>query len=120
MRRQESSDPISMTRDLAYQRCFNHSNREAVARCPQCRQFFCRECVTEHEDRVICAACLKKPANVPLHKRRGFASVIRLCQCAVGLVAAWFFFYLVGEGLASLPASFHDATLLQVNWFDRK
>ena len=46
--------------NLAHQRCFNHAVREAVARCPECGQCFCRECITEHDDRVVCAACLKK------------------------------------------------------------
>ena len=44
--------------DLLHQRCFNHMLREAVACCPECRRYFCRECVTEHEDKVLCAACL--------------------------------------------------------------
>src|SRR5260370_40731650 len=97
--------------NLIYQRCFNHAQREAVARCPACGQFFCRECITEHEDRVICAACLRKLARVPLLKRRGFAGVLRVSQCALGLLAAWFFFYLIGEGLLAMPASFHEKTL---------
>jgi len=46
--------------DLAYQRCLNHTFREAVARCPECGHYFCRECITEHEDRVVCASCLRK------------------------------------------------------------
>ena len=50
------------TSALTHQRCFHHSHREAVARCPECRQFYCRECVTEHDYRVICATCLKKIA----------------------------------------------------------
>jgi hypothetical protein len=32
-------------------------------------------------------------------------------QCALGLLAAWFFFYLIGEGLLAMPASFHERTL---------
>jgi len=108
-----------MTRALAYQRCFNHAQREAVARCPQCGQFFCRECITEHDDRVICAACLRKVARVPLLQRRGFAGALRLGQCLLGLMMAWFFFYLIGEGLVSLPTSFHEGTIWHVNWFDQ-
>ncbi len=98
-------------RDLAHQRCFNHAQREAVARCPECRQFFCRECITEHDDRVICAACLRKVARVPLFQRRGFAGVIRLGQCAVGFFLVWIFFYMIGQWLISLPSSFHERTL---------
>ena len=106
--------------DLTYQRCYNHAAREAVARCPHCGQFFCRECITEHDDRVICAACLKKLARLPLMRRRGFAGVLRFAQCLLGVMMVWFFFYLIGEGLASLPASFHEGTLWKVSWLDKE
>ena len=106
--------------DLAYQRCLNHAAREAVARCPHCGQFFCRECITEHDDRVICAACLKRLARVPLLRRRGLAGAFRFVQCLAGVVMVWFFFYLIGEGLLSLPASFHEGTLWKVDWLDKE
>jgi len=105
-------------RDLSFQRCFNHAGREAVARCPSCAQYYCRECITEHEDRVLCAACLKKLVRVPFTKRSGYVRFIRVGQCLVGLLLAWFFFYLVGESLLALPTSFHEGTLWQVHWLD--
>ena len=98
---------------LVYQRCFNHAQREAVARCPECSQFFCRECITEHDDRVICTSCLWKFARRPLTERRGFAGAVRLGQALLGLCAAWFFFYLIGEALIKLPTSFHEGQLWQ-------
>lgn len=101
--------------NLASQRCFNHAQREAVARCPQCGHCFCRECITEHDDRVICAACLRKLAQAPPPRRRAFASVVRGCECLLGLVLVWFFFYLVGAGLLALPTSFHESTVWKVN-----
>jgi hypothetical protein len=105
--------------NLADQRCFNHAQREAVARCPACTQFFCRECITEHDDRVLCAACLRKLARVPLLKRRGFARVFRGAQVMLGLLAAWLFFYLIGSALLSIPASFHEGELWQRGWLDK-
>jgi len=105
---------------LVHQRCFNHVAREAVARCPECRQHFCRECVTEHEDRVICSACLRKLTTVPLLKRPVFAVAVRTVQCLIGILVAWFFFYLIGTGLLFLPTSFHEGTLWQVNWLDKE
>jgi hypothetical protein len=105
-------------RNLAGQRCLNHFQREAVARCPSCSQFFCRECITEHDDRVICAACLGKLARVPLLQRRCFAEAWRLTQGLVGLFAAWFLFYLVGEALLRLPAAFHEGSLWQRGLLD--
>ncbi|PYS28024.1 MAG: rhomboid family protein [Acidobacteria bacterium] len=98
-------------RELAQQRCFNHAAREAAARCPECRQFFCRECITEHDDRVLCAACLRKLAGSPSAKRRAFGGLMQFVRCAVGIVIAWFFFYLIGEILVRLPDSFHEGAL---------
>ena len=73
-------------RSLSLQRCFNHAHREAAARCPECTHFYCRECITEHDDRVICAACLRKLAKVPFTQRTGFVSIVRSVQLAAGLV----------------------------------
>lgn len=98
-------------RSLSLQRCFNHAHREAAARCPECTHFYCRECITEHDDRVICAACLKKLAKVPFTQRTGFVSVVRSVQVAAGLVILVVFFYLLGQSLLSVPASFHDGTV---------
>ena len=105
---------------LTHQRCFNHSQREAAARCVECRQYFCRECVAEHDDRIVCASCLQKLAHRPLARRPAFVGVLRLVQCAFGVLLLWFFFYLVGEGLVAIPSSFHDGTLWHVNWVDQQ
>jgi hypothetical protein len=108
-----------MMQNLVQQRCFNHVQREAVARCPECRGFFCRECITEHEDRVVCAACLRKLARLPLTRRPAFVKAARLAQAALGVLIVWFFFFLIGEGLLALPDSFHEGTLWHVRWMDR-
>ena len=94
---------------LVQQRCHNHSAREAVARCPECGQFFCRECVTEHDDRVICTACLRKLARKPLTQRRGFILAAPGRASVAALLLVWFFFYLIGESLAALPIPFTRA-----------
>jgi len=106
--------------NLAHQRCFNHAGREAVARCPECGQSFCRECITEHDDRVVCAACLKKLTQQPLVRYTAFAWLLRFTQCVFGILVVWFFFFLIGDGLSKLPDSFHEGTLWQVSWFDEK
>ncbi|HTR42986.1 MAG TPA: hypothetical protein VMH87_15335 [Pseudomonadales bacterium] len=105
---------------LANQRCFNHAAREAVARCPECRQFFCRECITEHDDRVVCAACLARIAHKPLTQRLALVKILWFTQAIVGLFIAWYFFFLIGEGLLKLPNSFHEGTLWQVNWINQQ
>jgi hypothetical protein len=105
---------------LVFQRCLNHAEREAAARCPECGRFFCRECITEHEDRVLCAACLKKIARVPLTRRPAFATTLRVGQCALGVLVVWFFFFVMGEKLSSIPTSFHEGTLWHGYWMDEK
>jgi hypothetical protein len=105
---------------LTHQRCFNHSQREAAARCVGCRQFFCLECVTEHDDRVLCAVCLQKLAKPPLTQHRAFVGTLRFAQCLASVMLLWFVFYLAGCWLLSMPAAFHEGTLWKVNWFDSK
>ena len=103
---------------LTQQRCFNHAQREAAARCPGCGQFFCRECVTEHEDRLLCAVCLQGLAAPGAARRRALAGAARIVQCLLGILLLWFLFFLAGEGLLSLPSSFHESTFGRVPWLD--
>lgn len=105
---------------LLHQRCFNHAMREAAARCPECSRFYCRECITEHDDRVLCSACLKKLARTPLAKRPAFVKVLRFAQCAAALVLTWFFFFIIGETLLKIPTTFHEGALWHVNWKDQE
>jgi hypothetical protein len=98
-----------MSAQLALQRCWNHSGREAVARCPECTRFFCRECVVEHEDRVICSGCLARlhtPEEKP-KRRWNFTFVTRTAGAAMGLILAWFLFFTVGRVLLKIPDDFH-------------
>ena len=96
---------------LIHQRCFNHSGREAIARCPECVRHFCRECVTEHDDRLLCAACLKKLAQQPRTRPGWFIGLVRAGQCLAGVLVAWLFFYYIGRTLLSIPTTFHEGTL---------
>jgi len=105
---------------LVKQRCFNHVGREAAARCPECGRYFCRECVTEHDDRLICASCLKRVAHAPLLKRPVIARLLLASRCALSVLLLWYVFFLIGEMLASLPDSFHEGTLWRVRWFERE
>jgi uncharacterized paraquat-inducible protein A len=98
--------------ELHQRRCLNHETREAVARCPECGFFFCRECVAEHEDRVICAACLRRIVQSPEKKRSPMlAWPARTTAFCFSLMIGWLAFYLVGKILLSIPTSFHDGTL---------
>jgi hypothetical protein len=100
---------------LTRQRCWTHSAREAAARCPACERFFCRECVTEHDGRLLCAACLRallvaaKPSG--RRTRRALAVVWQALQVGAALALIWFFFYLCAQTLISLPSKFHEGTV---------
>jgi hypothetical protein len=93
------------------QRCVHHPDREAAARCPECGRFFCRECVSEHDDRVLCASCLAAGLRVRAPGSSRFSAVGRAVCAVLGLCLAWWFFDLVGQGLMRLPASVHEGSI---------
>src|SRR3954463_10812542 len=80
-----------------------HSTREAAARCPACGEFFCRECVVEHDGKLLCAACLAKRATTGEKRRRRLASVRRVLQTVAGGLALWLVFYWLGALLLKIP-----------------
>jgi len=93
---------------LAQARCFNHFQREAAARCPSCGRFYCRECVSEHEGRMLCAACLaaRRDAAAPVRTAWG-ERVTRGAQLLVAVAALWLAFALAGQLLLTAPSTFH-------------
>ncbi len=98
-------------RNIARQRCYNHELREAAARCPECRRFFCRECVSEHDDRVICASCLAKFVKAPSTRRSYAGGLFKILQVLLAIIILWSSFYLLGQMLLTIPNSFHEGTL---------
>ena len=42
------------------QTCFNHQDRPASAKCKQCGNIFCKECIVEYNGKLLCAFCLEK------------------------------------------------------------
>ena len=102
---------------LSLQRCFNHAGREAVAKCPGCGRFYCRECVTEHDDRLLCAECVRQAAAEPRLRRSGFPALSRAFQLAGAALLAWLFFYWMGQMLLSLDAAFHEGTVWKERWW---
>ena len=103
---------------ITHQRCFHHAGREAVARCPECHRFFCRECVTEHADRMICATCLKQGAPASLGRRKAIQTILNAAQFAAGATIIWLFFYWAGQTLLRLPSSFHDGSVWRGTWLN--
>ena len=101
---------------LALQRCLHHAAREAVARCPECARFFCRECIVEHEDRVLCAGCLARLTTVPPVALRRGRSVTPLVGAGAGLFVAWLAFYFLGRMLLAVPGDFHASKIWKSDW----
>ena len=96
--------------DVARRRCSNHSHREAVARCPDCGDFYCRECVTEHDGRMTCAACLQKSATDKPSARSVWRPLFRVVQLMAACMAMWYFFNLAGWLLLRIPTPMHEGT----------
>lgn len=104
---------------LAEQRCLNHAMREAVARCPECRRFFCRECVVEHEDRMMCSSCLRKVTDEKPARTRQILVAWRTVQFLGCILVLCVFFFLMGQALLNIPAVTHENTLWTVDgWED--
>ncbi len=93
---------------LRDKRCSNHAEREAVARCPRCGRDFCRECVTEHHARMLCANCLKESLG-PAGRRGGpLRFALKALLLLLGIFAAYCFFLGAASLLARIPDKFHD------------
>ncbi|MGD9331259.1 MAG: hypothetical protein PVJ53_08095 [Desulfobacterales bacterium] len=104
------------TSSLENRRCAHHADREAVARCPQCERFFCRECIAEHDGRVLCANCLALSGSRQARRRSFLRRLTPLVQVAVGLLLLWGTFFYLGQALISLPDHFHEGTIWQDGW----
>ncbi len=94
---------------LVDQRCWHHPSREAVVRCPQCRRFYCRECVVEHLGRMICATCVVQAAGAK-SRPAGFHAARWTVFAAGGFFLVWLIFYYLGVFLARVPSEFFRVT----------
>jgi len=93
--------------NLARERCRNHERREAACRCPQCQGCFCRECVTEHEDRLLCTTCLAA-LHQPAGNRRG-RGLLSAAGVVVALVFLWLWFFAAGQAVIGYRPQFDPA-----------
>ena len=91
------------------ERCFRHPGREAASRCPGCKRYYCRECVNEHEGRVLCAECLEKLLAPQTTRLRTWPSIAAPLSVLGGLLIAWLFFAAVANVLLLFPDTFHDS-----------
>ncbi len=102
-----------MSSGLAKSTCVIHPDRTAVARCPSCQRFFCGECVTEHDGRLVCAACLAESGRSQPGARSLLARIhpAPLLQFVFALLVVWLSLYFVARFLGGLPDTFHDGTI---------
>jgi len=87
---------------LLRQRCANHELREAVCRCPQCRRSLCRECVTDHEGRLICASCLRIEARNAVTPRRRGRRLKEIGIGVAGVFLAWALYFGAAQSLITI------------------
>lgn len=101
--------------EIVHQRCFNHAGREAVARCPECRRYYCRECVSEHEGRVLCAACLAENAGPAEKTRRRLpvALVVKTAAMLVVIIGLYAAFWSLGRAILETPDGFHNGAVFR-------
>jgi hypothetical protein len=98
--------------NLAARRCLVHPDREAAARCPSCHQYYCRECVVEHQARFLCAACLQKSIAArtkPSALRFDWLSPFPLL---LGFAIAYLSFYVIERILLLIPVNIYNGA-----WF---
>jgi len=101
-----------MNRPALEQRCWNHEAREAVCLCPECGRAYCRECTSEHESRLLCAACLRAILRArPAESRQGFRLAALMLA---GVVLGWIVLFGAGEAILSF-----NARLEQSVWQNR-
>jgi len=87
-----------MPENVTRQHCWNHSVRGAVCRCPSCHRAFCSECVSEHESRLLCAACIKASVAVSDGARARHTGPLLFAAMALGsLLLAWATFFSLGQ-----------------------
>jgi hypothetical protein len=102
-----------MSTPLAKSECSIHADRPATARCPSCRRFFCAECVTEHDGKLVCASCLAARAEErrPVSRRRFALHPAAWIQGCLALGIVWALFYFFARFLGDIPDAFHDGTI---------
>lgn len=98
--------------NLATRRCLVHPDREAAARCPSCHQYYCRECVVEHESQFLCAACLQKSIEAGAKRSARHIDWLSPLRLVLGFAGAYISFYVIERILLLIPINLYNGT-----WF---
>lgn len=96
-------------KNLNATKCFFHGTREAEARCPTCGHFYCRECVTFFDGKLVCSSCIAKsnPETKPVQKS-SFRKIVSFLPLSFYFFLLWVVFYLVGYRLMQVWADTHN------------
>jgi len=94
---------------LKHKRCFNHANREASARCPNCKHDFCRECITEHAGKMLCVNCLKKTSQKKKSQKQLLVPLIYTLLLTAALTVIFLCFVWLGRTMAFSKVSDHSS-----------
>ncbi len=111
--------------------CSVYPDRPSEFRCPICKRFFCAECGTEHEGRMICSFCLDDiraaAAESPVRKgasakvrailRSVVSALVIIAQLAILVLVTWSVFAFLLNRLEKLPADFHNGTVWEEGVF---
>ena len=101
-----------MIEKLSKKKCFNHSKRQASAKCLNCSHFFCPECITEHNGRLSCSNCLQKESE---EKEKSGSKLLGTVLLTMSSFAAFIFiclfFYIFARLLYSSPEDFHQYSM---------
>jgi len=93
---------------FAQQRCFVHPGREAASLCLECRRSYCRECVVDHDGRLICAACLARMRAPVIRGGRLLHQTFSAVGLAFTLLLCWIIFYMAGRLLMNAEPARHS------------
>ncbi len=89
-------------------RCSNHISREAVARCPKCSNDFCRECVTEYKEQMLCINCLDILTQENNLKPSYLGIFLLLILFIISFAILWLIFYWTGEFFSGADTFHHQ------------
>jgi hypothetical protein len=94
--------------EFGQQRCFVHPSREAVSLCLECRHAFCRECVVDHDGRLLCAACLARLRAPAARGGRALRKLLSTMATALTILLCWILFYMFGRMLMMAESAHHS------------
>jgi hypothetical protein len=93
------------------QHCWNHEAREAACRCPECVRNYCRECVSEHQGRLLCAACLIRVTAGRAPATGGMRKLAPPLMVAAGILLAWLIYWAAGASLIAIMYRLQNTAL---------